>query len=250
MVEMRIIRDRYALDPNESPREGGMAEVYLAVDMQNGRKEVAVKLFRAGIADERCVLEAFSRECKSLEELNNHPNVVQLIDFGTDDQTGRKYIVLDWLNDNLVDYLKANPPAGWDDFYNEFGQPILDALVFAYSRDILHRDVKPQNILLGDDRRVQVADFSISKFKKYYRPDGVTLAHFKTVPYSPEIDSSEFADTRDVYGYAVLALECLSTKPFEDYSNVYDFLEDDFDAPPEIYNIFKKALEREPENRR
>ncbi|MCR4378055.1 MAG: AAA domain-containing protein [Rhodospirillales bacterium] len=225
-----------------------MADVLCAVDTKRSMEPVAVKLFRDGIVGPSFVLEAFSRECRSLAELNNHPSIIPLIDFGTDQDSERKYIALAWAPENLVDYVKAHPLLGWDDFYNRFGRATLNALAFAYSRNIIHRDVKPQNVLLDSECHVRVADFGISKFRKYYRP-GVTLAHFKSIPYAPEFDSEEFADSRDVYSYAVLALECLSPKQFTDYGDVYQFLEDEADLPEDVYNILKKALEQQPTDR-
>lgn len=244
---MRTLAARYIVDEKTPLREGGMADVYCAFDHDRSMERVAVKLFRDGIVGPNYVLEAFSRECQSLAELNSHPNTIGLIDFGTDSESERKYIALAWAPDNLVDFVKEHPLAGWDDFYDRFGRPTLNALAFAYARGIIHRDVKPQNVLLDSERTVKVADFGISKFRKYYRP-GVTLAHFRSVPYSPEIDTEEYADSRDVYSYAVLALECLSPEPFVDYGGVYRFLEE-ADLPEAIYAILGKALSKAPEER-
>jgi hypothetical protein len=244
---MRTIGARFVVDASVDQREGGMADVLCAVDTQRSMERVAVKLFRDGIIGPNYVLEAFSRECQSLDQLSTHANIIRLIDFGTDQESERKYIALAWAPDNLVDYVKQHPPAGWDDFYERFGRPTLDALAFAYSRNILHRDVKPQNVLLDPERNVRVADFGISKFREYYRP-GVTLAHFRSIPYSPEFDSEEFADRRDVYSYGVLALECLSPTPFHGYEDVYRFLEE-ADLPEDIFLILKKALEKHPTDR-
>ena len=245
---MRNLAGRFFVDEKTPQREGGMADVVCAFDSGNSMERVAVKLFRDGIIGPTYVLEAFSRECQSLAELGSHPNIIRLIDFGTDPESERKYIALAWAPDNLVDFVKAHPPAGWDDFYERFGRPTLNALVFAYSRNIIHRDVKPQNVLLDDQKNVKVADFGISKLRKYYRP-GITLAHFRSVPYAPEIDTEEFADSRDVYSYAVLALECLALKPFATYEDVNEFLQDEADLPEEIYDILGRALSKHPEDR-
>jgi superfamily I DNA and/or RNA helicase len=245
---MKILARRFVVDDSVPQREGGMADVVCAFDSQRSMERVAVKLFRDGMVGPGYVLEAFSRECQSLVELNSHPNIIRLIDFGTDAESDRKYIALAWAQDNLVDFVKAHPLAGWDDFYERFGRPTLNALAFAYSRNIIHRDVKPHNVLLDDERNVKVADFGISKLRKYYRP-GITMAHFRSVPYAPELDTEEFADSRDVYSYAVLALECLSPEPFVDYAAVNCFLENEVDLPEAIYAILGKALSKQPEDR-
>ncbi len=245
---MRNFAKRFFVDKKTAPREGGMADVFCAFDSENSMERVAIKLFREGMFGPTYVLEAFSRECRSLAELGSHPNVVRMIDFGTDLDSERKYIALAWAPSNLVDFVRTNPPAGWDDFYDRFGRPTLTALAFAYSRDIIHRDVKPQNVLLDEQQCVKVADFGVSKFRRYYRP-GITLAHFRTVPYAPEIDTEEFADARDVYSYAVLVLECLAPRSFSTYADVDRFLQNDADLPEEIYGIFVRALARNPEDR-
>ena len=143
-------------------------------------------------------LEAFSRETRSLKELNSHPNIAKILDAGTDGNSQRKYIALEWLEDDLLQKLGRNPVKDWDHFYNEFGRPILDALCFAHSRGIIHRDIKPQNVLLTDDGIVRVSDFGISKFKEYYGPH-ITLIQYASPPYAPpERENWQYADTRDV----------------------------------------------------
>jgi serine/threonine protein kinase len=244
---MKTLASRFVVDRNSEIREGGTAEVYAAFDSEQSMQRVAVKLFKDGIVAPSFVLESFSRECESLSELNTHSNTITLIDFGTDTETQRKYIALSWAPQNLVEHLRSSPLQGWDDFFEKFGRPTLSALCFAFSRGILHRDVKPQNILLDENLAVRVADFGISKFRKYYRP-GITLAHFKSVPYAPEVDTEEYAESRDVFGYAVLALECLSPTQFETYEHVYSFLED-CDLPEDIYKILSRALSKQPEDR-
>ncbi len=81
---MKILNSRFVIDEKTPVREGGMAEVICAFDNERGMQRVAIKLFRDGLVNIDYVLEAFSRECASLVELNSHPNVVKLIDYGTD----------------------------------------------------------------------------------------------------------------------------------------------------------------------
>ncbi|WP_158815380.1 AAA domain-containing protein [Methylocapsa sp. S129] len=240
---MRLVAKRFIIDEKTKPYKGEMAEVLCTFDSSNSMQKVAIKLFNEG-NESKLVLEAFARECESLEKLNSHPNIISLIDFGNDLDLGRKYIALDWAPYNLLEHIRSYPEHGWDGFYQKYGSKILDALTFAFSRDIIHRDVKPQNVLIDNEGAVRVADFGISKFKRYYRP-GITLAQFKSAPYTPEIESEEFADTRDVYGYAVLCLECLSSHNLNTYADVYRSL-DEASVPEEIEPILRRALEREP----
>lgn len=241
---MRTLNERYVFDPKETPRRGGMAEVYRGVDMKADQEKVAIKMFRGGFAEDRLVMEAYSRECRSLEALE-HPHIVKVIDGGTDAETGRRFLVLEWLEEDLYSRLDSNRLAGWDDFYEIVGRPVLDALLHAYSKEIVHRDLKPQNILYSADGFLKVVDFGISKFKRYCEP-GLTLAGFRSEPYAPpEVDDGRFSDARDVYGFGVLAVECLTDTRLVSYGGLYSAL-DELDVPDDIFRILKDALSRDP----
>lgn len=245
---MWTIEERFVIDENTPPRQGGMAEVYKAIDMRSNGQPVAIKLFREGFLDTRIALEAFARETRALRELNSHPHIAQLLDYGTDKTTERKYIALEWLEQDLLDKLSNNPVKGWDHFYDNFGRPILEALCFAHSRGIIHRDVKPANVLISKDGIVRVSDFGISKYKGYYGPH-VTLVQYASPPYAPpEREIGEYADTRDVYGFAVVSLETVNTTPLEADANI-ELLMGDLDAPPEIVSLLQRAVSFNPAER-
>eukprot|EP01036_Dinobryon_divergens_P033746 gene33746-43610_t len=243
---MQVIGGRFFVEASKPAYQGEMAEVLCAYDSHNGMQKAAIKLFRENF-DSQLVTEAFSRECESLEKLNANPNIITLLDFGRDVPTGRRYIALEWAECNLLEHIRAGPEPTWDEFYARYGRAVLDALNFAYSRDIIHRDVKPQNILIDNQGGVRVADFGISKFRRYYRP-GVTLAQFKSEPYAPEIETAEHADARDVFGFAVLCLECVSPADLRTYEEVYRAAESGL-FPTEIEPIIRRAIERQPELR-
>ena len=244
---MQVIAGRFFVDEDHHPYEGELAQVLRTYDKKNQMRPVAIKLFREGSLDTRVVLEAFARECESLAKVSGHVNIVPLVDYGTDPGSGRKYIALEWAESNLLEHVRRQPVSEWDAFYERFGASILDALAFAFANDVMHRDVKPQNVLIAAAGVPQVADFGISKFKRYYRP-GVTLAHFKSKPYAPEVESEQFADTRDVFGYGVLCLECLSDLDFDDYPDVYRAL-DEVKLPGEIREILSRAIQKQPADR-
>lgn len=242
-----MLAGRFIVDEKHHAYEGELAQVLRTYDSKDQMRPAAVKLFRDGSLDTRVVLEAFARECESLMKLNAHANVIPLIEYGTDEDSGRKYIALEWAESNLLQHVRKHPESDWDGFYERFGKAVLDALAFAYANDILHRDVKPQNILIDASGAPRVADFGISKFRRYYRP-GVTLAHFKSKPYAPEIERDQYPDARDVYGFAVLCLECLSDIDLEDYPDV-DRALDEVALPAEVREILGRALQREPQDR-
>ena len=224
-----------------------MAEIYRAVDMTEGQRSVAIKIFKTDIEADRRLLLAYSRECEALQRLD-HPNIVSILGAGRDPDTGRRYLVLEWLETSLLDHVAAQPLAGWDTFYEEIGRPILEALSYAYGQNVLHRDLKPQNVLLTSDGVIKVADFGISVLRS--RPVyGVTVADFRSEPYSPpEATFGDNHETRDVYSFAVLALACLADEALVSYDDVYRGL-DEFDGPPEIAAVLLTALSKTPDDR-
>lgn len=241
---MKEIAGRFVVDPSWAAHVGDMSRVVRAVDLQDGMKRVAVKLFDKDAFEQPAVIEAFSRECESLQRLSSHENIVTLVDLGRDDSIDCRYIALEWCDENLLEHVRRQPPADWHDFYNRYAREVLEALRFAYSQEVLHRDVKPQNVLIGPNGRACVSDFGISKFRRYYKP-GVTLAHFKSKPYAPPEDGFEFPETRDVFSFAVLCLECIGTADFHTYEDVFVGLEK-ADLPAPIRDIFTRALATDP----
>jgi superfamily I DNA and/or RNA helicase/serine/threonine protein kinase len=237
-----ILANRYALQL--TPRVGGMAKVYPASDISEAGKKVAVKIFERGSLDEEIITEAFSRELRALKELQ-HSSIVQLLDWGKD-SSERPFLVLEWCEHDLSTY--AEIVEGWDDFYQNLGRPILDALAFAHSRQLAHRDVKPANILVSSAGQPKLSDFSISKLKTWLEP-GVTLGEFKTVPFSPpESDDDSHSFTRDVFGFAVLALDSLSDVRLLQYEDVAKAL-DSLDVVAEVHELLRQCLSTNPEQR-
>jgi serine/threonine protein kinase len=244
---MRTLNERYTIVPSEQPRVGGMSEICRAIDMVDGQKPVAVKLFKSNLESDRLHLLAYSNESKALQCLV-HPNIVRILDGGVEADSGRRFFVLEWLETSLTEHIRRHPLDGWDSFYEQIGKPILDALAYAYGKGILHRDLKPQNVLFSPEGVIKVADFGIAKIKSIIAP-GLTLAQFRSEPYAPpEPDDGRYTDTRDVYSFAVLSLECLSDDPVRSYEDVYRCLAE-FNGPDEIEHILKSALSREPETR-
>ncbi len=240
---MRILNDRWVIQDQEPPRQGGMAEVRRAIDGVNGGC-AAVKIFPAFPTPHDEI--AFDRELQSLQKLA-HPNVVKLLDGGRDSESKRRFLVLEWLESSLVAYLKENPLAGWDSFYQQIGRPILLGLVYAFSQGIRHRDIKPDNIMMTADGTPRITDFGIAKIVSQVGI-GRTMADFRTPPYAPpEPEDSRYVDQRDVYGFAVLLVECMAERRLRTYDEVEESL-NEFDNE-EVGLVLQRAMERDPRDR-
>ncbi|MBD2482837.1 serine/threonine-protein kinase [Planktothrix sp. FACHB-1365] len=241
----RFINDRYALSPN--PRSGGMAHVYRARDYNQEERLVAVKEFNRGQIEADILAESFRRETLALQELK-HPGIVELLDCGKDETTGNYFLVLEWMDKDLLTLLKESPPEGWDSFWKVVALPVLEALAFSHSRGIIHRDIKPSNILVGSDGKLKLADFGISKLKSYLQPS-ITLKDFVSRTFTPpEFDDGSYTYTRDVFSFGVLVLKCLTNIQLIDHNNISTALKA-FNAPSEIVEVIERAVSLDPTER-
>ncbi len=145
--------------------EGGMARVYLARDVRLGR-EVAVKMLDPQLAERPGFRERFLREARVAASLD-HPHIVPLYDFG--DSNSFLYLVMPYVSGgSLQDMLKRTPlPVGEVVAY---GSQIADALDYAHQRKVIHRDVKPANMLVHADGRLMLSDFGLAKILDSSRP--------------------------------------------------------------------------------
>ena len=153
----RVFDDRYEVVRKLG--SGGMADVYLANDRLLGR-QVALKVLSARYAHDEQFVERFRREASSAAGLN-HPNIVQIYDRG--EAEGTYYIAMEYLEGRslkeiIVKYAPLSP-----DLVVSIAVQILEALRFAHRRDVIHRDIKPQNIIVDNDGRVKVTDFGIAR---------------------------------------------------------------------------------------
>jgi beta-lactam-binding protein with PASTA domain/predicted Ser/Thr protein kinase len=138
---------------------GGMADVYLADDRHLGR-QVALKMLHARFANDAEFVERFRREASSAAGLN-HSSIVQIYDRG--EAEGTYYIAMEYLEgrtlkDIIIKYAPLDP-----DLVVSISRQVVEALRFAHRRDIIHRDIKPQNIIIDSEGRVKVTDFGIAR---------------------------------------------------------------------------------------
>lgn len=239
----RILGDRWAM--SGEPREGGMALVWRGVDTTAEFGQVAVKVISPTIGNDRRVAMLFEREFKALDQLR-HPNIVSLLDAGRDPETGERYLVLPWLERDLEAVLRENPVEGWDDLYDRWGRPIVDALAYAHERERVHRDLKPPNVLVTDTGVPQIADFGLAKLVDEV-PIGVTFGDFRSVPFSPRSWlGGERLYCADLHAYAAMLLLALAGADLPRNTDPYEYLDEiraNADAPQEVLQLLGNCLD-------
>ncbi|MFC9737333.1 Stk1 family PASTA domain-containing Ser/Thr kinase [Streptomyces noursei] len=237
---------------------GGMATVYRAVDTRLDRV-LALKVMHPSLAVDGAFVDRFIREAKSVARLS-HPNVVGVFDQGTDGTyvyLAMEYVAGCTLRDVLRERGALQPRAALDIL-----EPILAALGAAHRAGLVHRDMKPENVLIGDDGRVKVADFGLVRAVDTHTTAS-TGSVLGTVSYlAPEQMEHGTADARvDVYACGVVLYEMLTgSKPHTGGSAaqiLYSHLHDDVTPPselvpglaPELDELVAAATARAPEQR-
>ena len=204
-VSGTVLSGRYKLDSKLG--SGGMSTVYLAQDEVLDRP-VAVKLLHREISEDLDQLERFRREARAAARLS-HPNLVSVIDAGEDE--GRPYIVFEYVEGDTLKR-KITEQGGLEvDEAVAYGIEIGRGLIAAHGRKLVHRDVKPQNVLIDTDGRAKVTDFGIARSldAKGMTATGRVLG---TTDYvSPEQAMGEDVDERsDVYSLGIVLYEMLT----------------------------------------
>lgn len=190
---------------------GGMSTVYLALDTRLDR-EVAVKAMLPHLAEDPALVARFEGEAKTAARLS-HPHVVGVLDQGhADGPTGEvvAYLVMEYVPGcTLRRIIRDEAPLTARRALTLL-LPVLDGLAAAHEAGLMHRDVKPENVLVGDDGRLRVADFGLSRATTSHTSGGKALVG--TVAYlSPELVSGEEADARsDVYAAGIMLFELLT----------------------------------------
>jgi beta-lactam-binding protein with PASTA domain/tRNA A-37 threonylcarbamoyl transferase component Bud32 len=236
-----------------------MATVYIALDQRLDRK-VALKVMRPDLARDETFVSRFRREARSAAKLS-HPNVVAVYDQGEDD--GHMFLAMELVNGlTLRQVMQAEGPltprAALDIL-----DPVLQALGAAHSAGLIHRDVKPENVILRDDGTVKVADFGLARAVDTVTSTAQTGVLLGTVAYlSPEQVERGIADARsDVYAAGLLLFEMLTgTKAFIGDSPIhvaYQHVHSSVPAPSSRVNtvpveldlLVARASARDPDNR-
>ncbi|HMD11445.1 MAG TPA: Stk1 family PASTA domain-containing Ser/Thr kinase [Marmoricola sp.] len=227
----RLLDGRYLVGPRVA--RGGMATVYEATDTRLDRT-VAVKVMHAGLGDDDEFSRRFRREAQAAARLAHH-NVVSVFDQGDDD--GTLFLVMEYVPGiTLRDLIRTEAPMSPARALTVI-EPVLSALGAAHRAGMIHRDVKPENVLLADDGRVKVADFGLARAVNSESQHTSTGVLIGTVSYlSPELVVDGHADARsDVYAAGVLIYEMLTgQKPHQADSPIqvaYKHVHEDIPPP-------------------
>ena len=193
--------------------EGGMANVYLAHDTILNR-EVAVKVLRGDLADDEKFVRRFQREAISASSLI-HPNIVEMYDVGEDN--GNYYIVMEYINGRTLKSLIKKRGALTLPEVIDIMLQLTSAIACAHDSYIIHRDIKPQNVLILEDGRVKITDFGIATALNSNELTQ-TNSVMGSVHYLPpeQANGSGATIKSDIYSLGILMFELLTGKiPFK-----------------------------------
>ena len=241
---LKQIGDRFSFD-NSDVRVGGFSEVFRGVDLkQKPPREVAVKILGGMAVDDPLLKTFYDREVESLLTLE-HPNIVGLIDAGVD-HDGKYYLVLEWIETDLKDWLARQNELRWEDFIGSIGLPLTEALAYAHQRHVIHRDIKPGNVLVTPEQIPKLADFGIAKIKSDLTFSQHTTIDFVSRPYSPPEQDSTFS--RDVFGIGALLIGAISGRILQDYPDIESALHE-LDVPVELSGLLERCVSFTPDRR-
>jgi eukaryotic-like serine/threonine-protein kinase len=236
---------------------GGMANVYLAEDQELGRR-IAIKILNDRHAHDEQFVERFRREAKNAAGLS-HPNIVSIYDRG--EAEGTYYIAMEFLDGrSLKELIVSRGPAPVN-VAIEYARQILDALRFAHRNGIVHRDIKPHNVIVDAEGRVKVTDFGIARAGTTQMTEVGSI--IGTAQYlSPEQARGAPVDqTSDLYSVGIVLYELLTGKvPFSGDSPVEIAMKHisavpeppsalRAEIPADLDKIILRALAKTPEQR-
>ncbi len=256
MMKGMVFAERYKLE--DFIGQGGMSLVYRAIDIRTGHS-VAVKILKSEYNSDKEFLERFQREAQAASLMSHH-NLVNLLDVGVEGEF--RYLVLEYVNGHtLKDVIRQKGRLNYQTAI-QITVRILSALQHAHDNGIIHRDIKPQNVLIHSDGHVKVSDFGIARMT-----GGATIGKGDTVVGSVHYSSPEQVSggtveaTSDIYSTGVVMYEMLTGRvPFVGDTPVavaMQHLQDppppitDYapETPPAVVAVVMKAMEKDPKKR-
>ena len=250
------INDRYEII--KTIGEGGMANVYLAEDTILERK-VAIKVLRGDLSNDEKFIRRFKREALSVSNLS-HPNIVEVYDVGEED--GNYYIVMEYIEGKTLKQLLQKRGALTLTEVIDIMSQLTDGLAHAHEAYIIHRDIKPQNIMIEDNGRIKITDFGIAMALNSTQLTQ-TNSVMGSVHYLPPEQANGKGSTvkSDIYSLGILMYELLTgSVPFKGDTAVEIALKhmkekmpsvrkQNPTIPQSVENIILKATAKNPKNR-
>jgi eukaryotic-like serine/threonine-protein kinase len=258
MATEQLFADRYRLERRLGV--GGMATVQLAFDTRLER-HVAVKLLAEHLAEDSAFVSRFRREALAAARLV-HPNIVQVFDFGSESSSGRQFIVMEFVDgQSCAEILRDRGPLGPRDAVDILAQACR-GLDYAHRNGVVHRDVKPGNLLRNTDGVVKLADFGIAKAAEQSDITKVGSVLGTAAYLAPEQARGEPAGpASDLYALGVVSYQLMAGRLPYEAASLTDLARlqetgppprlDDLnpDVPPALAGAVMRALHRDPERR-
>ena len=250
------INDRYEII--KTIGEGGMANVYLAHDTILDRK-VAIKVLRGDLSNDEKFIRRFKREALSVSNLS-HPNIVEVYDVGEED--GNYYIVMEYIEGKTLKQLLQKRGALTLTEVIDIMSQLTDGLAHAHEAYIIHRDIKPQNIMIEDNGRIKITDFGIAMALNSTQLTQTNSVMGSVHYLPPEQANGKGATVKsDIYSLGILMYELLTgSVPFKGDTAVEIALKhmkekipsvrkQNPTIPQSVENIILKATAKNPKNR-
>lgn len=251
-----VFAQRYQLE--EFIGKGGMALVFRATDMRTGH-DVAVKILRPEFNSDKEFLERFQREAVAASKMSHH-NIVNLLDVGSED--GYHYLVLEFVSGRTLKAVIADKGKLPENIAGQIAIRILSALQHAHNNGIIHRDVKPENVLVNAEGHIKVSDFGIARVAGSNTLSKDDKVIGSAMYFSPEQARGESVTiASDIYSVGVVLYEMLTGRiPFEGDTPVAIALQHISSLPkplrsfneavsPAMERVVLTALSKDPQNR-
>ena len=256
MIKGMIFAERYKLV--DYLGQGGMSLVYRAIDIRTGHS-VAVKILKSEYNNDVEFLERFQREAHAAGRMSHH-NIVNLLDVGTEDEF--RYLVLEYISGNTLKDIIKEKGALNPNTAIQITIRILSALQHAHENGIIHRDIKPQNILVNTNGHIKVSDFGIARITNTKTISKKDMAIGSVHYSSPEQARGSIVQaTSDLYSTGIVLYEMLTGRvPFLGDNPVTVAMQQVNAAPPPILelnpaipsaiaSVVMKAIEKSPQRR-
>lgn len=251
-----VIADRYEVVSHIG--QGGMADVFLAVDTILNR-QVAIKILRADLSTDAVSILRFEREAQAAAALA-HPNIVEIYDVG--DYKGHHYIVMEYVTGKtLKQVIRSRGPIVNEEAVDIMKQ-LCSAISEAHSRGIIHRDIKPQNVIVKADGSIKILDFGIATAKGSMQLTQANNVMGSVHYLAPELAKGEAASPQsDIYALGIVLYEMLAGDvPFKADQAVQIALKHmrepmpdvrliNASVPQSIANVITRATAKDPNNR-